>query len=337
MKQVYEFRDGGKEMMALLGGKGANLAEMAKIDLPIPKGIIISTTACNEYFKNDKKLSPVLEEEILRNIRVLEYETGKKFQSPKPLLVSVRSGAPVSMPGMMDTILNLGFNDYVAEKMLEITKDEKFVYTSYLRFVQMFSEIAKGIDRRKFVHLKATNYKAQILESKKIYRDECGEIFPENYRDQILIAVKSIFDSWNNDRAILYRKLHNIDNNMGTAVVIQEMVFGNFNEKSGTGVLFTRNPSTGEDKIFGEVLLNAQGEDIVAGIRTPDNIELLQNSMPDIYNQLVETAKKLEKHNRDMQDIEFTIENSKLFILQTRNGKRTAEASLKIADRKSVV
>ena len=331
MKQVYEFRDGGKEMMALLGGKGANLAEMAKIDLPIPEGIIISTTACNEYFKNDKKLSPVLEEEILRNIRVLEYETGKKFQSPKPLLVSVRSGAPVSMPGMMDTILNLGFNDYVAEKMLEITKDEKFVYTSYLRFVQMFSEIAKGIDRRKFVHLKATDYKAQILESKKIYRDECGEIFPENYRDQILIAVKSIFDSWNNDRAILYRKLHNIDNNMGTAVVIQEMVFGNFNEKSGTGVLFTRNPSTGEDKIFGEVLLNAQGEDIVAGIRTPDNIELLQNSMPDIYNQLVETAKKLEKHNRDMQDIEFTIENSKLFILQTRNGKRTAEASLKIA------
>ena len=331
MKQVYEFRDGGKEMMALLGGKGANLAEMAKIDLPIPEGIIISTTACNEYFKNDKKLSPVLEEEILRNIRVLEYETGKKFQSPKPLLVSVRSGAPVSMPGMMDTILNLGFNDYVAEKMLEITKDEKFVYTSYLRFVQMFSEIAKGIDRRKFVHLKATDYKAQILESKKIYRDECGEIFPENYRDQILIAVKSIFDSWNNDRAILYRKLHNIDNNMGTAVVIQEMVFGNFNEKSGTGVLFTRNPSTGEDKIFGEVLLNAQGEDIVAGIRTPDNIELLKNSMPDIYNQLVETAKKLEKHNRDMQDIEFTIENSKLFILQTRNGKRTAEASLKIA------
>jgi len=331
MKQVYEFRDGGKEMMALLGGKGANLAEMAKIELPIPEGIIISTTACNEYFKNDKKLSPVLEEEILRNIRVLEYETGKKFQSPKPLLVSVRSGAPVSMPGMMDTILNLGFNDYVAEKMLEITKDEKFVYTSYLRFVQMFSEIAKGIDRRKFVHLKATDYKAQILESKKIYRDECGEIFPENYRDQILIAVKSIFESWNNDRAILYRKLHNIDNNMGTAVVIQEMVFGNFNEKSGTGVLFTRNPSTGEDKIFGEVLLNAQGEDIVAGIRTPDNIELLQNSMPDIYNQLVETAKKLEKHNRDMQDIEFTIENSKLFILQTRNGKRTAEASLKIA------
>jgi len=331
MKQVYEFRDGGKEMMALLGGKGANLAEMAKIDLPIPKGIIISTTACNEYFKNDKKLSPVLEEEILRNIRVLEYETGKKFQSPKPLLVSVRSGAPVSMPGMMDTILNLGFNDYVAEKMLEITKDEKFVYTSYLRFVQMFSEIAKGIDRRKFVHLKATDYKAQILESKKIYRDECGEIFPENYRDQILIAVKSIFESWNNDRAILYRKLHNIDNNMGTAVVIQEMVFGNFNEQSGTGVLFTRTPSTGEDKIFGEVLLNAQGEDIVAGIRTPDNIELLKNSMPDIYNQLVETAKKLEKHNRDMQDIEFTIENSKLFILQTRNGKRTAEASLKIA------
>ncbi len=331
MKQVYEFKDGGKEMVALLGGKGANLAEMAKINLPIPKGIIISTTACNEYFKNDKKLSTVLEEEILTNIRVLEYETGKKFQSTKPLLVSVRSGAPVSMPGMMDTILNLGFNDYVAEKMLEITKDEKFVYTSYLRFVQMFSEIAKGINRKKFMHLKATDYKAQIVESKNIYREECGEIFPENYKDQILIAVKSIFDSWNNDRAILYRKLHNIDNNMGTAVVIQEMVFGNFNDKSGTGVLFTRNPSTGENKIFGEVLLNAQGEDIVAGIRTPENIELLKSSMPNIYNELVDTVKKLEKHNRDMQDVEFTIENSKLYILQTRNGKRTAEASLKIA------
>ena len=331
MKQVYEFKDGGKEMVALLGGKGANLAEMAKIDLPIPKGIIISTTACNDYFKNDKKLSFVLEEEILRNIRVLEYETGKKFQSAKPLLVSVRSGAPVSMPGMMDTILNLGFNDYVAEKMLEITKDEKFVYTSYLRFVQMFSEIAKGINRKKFMHLKATDYKAQIIESKNIYREECGEMFPENYKAQILIAVKSIFDSWNNDRAILYRKLHNIDNNMGTAVVIQEMVFGNFNDKSGTGVLFTRNPSTGENKIFGEVLLNAQGEDIVAGIRTPDNIELLKTSMPNIYNELADTVKKLEKHNRDMQDVEFTIEDSKLYILQTRNGKRTAEASLKIA------
>ena len=331
MKQVYEFRDGGKEMVALLGGKGANLAEMAKIDLPIPKGIIISTTACNDYFNNDKKLSSVLEEEILRNIRVLEYETGKKFQSATPLLVSVRSGAPVSMPGMMDTILNLGFNDYVAEKMLEITKDEKFVYTSYLRFVQMFSEIAKGINRKKFMHLKATDYKAQIIESKNIYREECGEMFPENYKAQILIAVKSIFDSWNNDRAILYRKLHDIDNNMGTAVVIQEMVFGNFNDKSGTGVLFTRNPSTGENKIFGEVLLNAQGEDIVAGIRTPDNIELLKTSMPDIYSELAETVKKLEKHNRDMQDVEFTIENSKLYILQTRNGKRTAEASLKIA------
>ncbi|CKG97902.1 Pyruvate%2C phosphate dikinase [Fusobacterium polymorphum] len=331
MKQVYEFKDGGKEMVALLGGKGANLAEMAKIDLPIPKGIIISTTACNDYFKNDKKLSFVLEEEILRNIRVLEYETGKKFQSAKPLLVSVRSGAPVSMPGMMDTILNLGFNDYVAEKMLEITKDEKFVYTSYLRFVQMFSEIAKGINRKKFMHLKATDYKAQIIESKNIYREECGEMFPENYKAQILIAVKSIFDSWNNDRAILYRKLHNIDNNMGTAVVIQEMVFGNFNDKSGTGVLFTRNPSTGEDKIFGEVLLNAQGEDIVAGIRTPDNIEVLKIFMPNIYNELVDTVKRLEKHNRDMQDVEFTIEDSKLYILQTRNGKRTAEASLKIA------
>ena len=331
MKQVYEFKDGGKDMLSILGGKGANLDEMSKIGLSIPNGIIISTTACNKYFEEDKKINNILEEEIFSKLRVLEYETGKKFQSENPLLVSVRSGAPVSMPGMMDTILNLGFNDYVAAKLIQITKDEKFVYSSYLRFVQMFSEIAKGIDRKKFLHLKSTSYIEQIEESKKIYTDECGEIFPENFQNQILIAVKSIFDSWNNERAILYRKLHNIDDNMGTAVVIQEMVFGNYNDKSGTGVLFTRNPSTGENKIFGELLLNAQGEDIVAGIRTPDNIELLKETMPNIYEELSETAKKLEQHNKDMQDIEFTIENGKLFILQTRNGKRTAEASLKIA------
>ena len=331
MKQVYEFKDGGKDMLSILGGKGANLAEMSKIGLSIPNGIIISTTACNKYFEEDKKINNILEEEIFSKLRVLEYETGKKFQSENPLLVSVRSGAPVSMPGMMDTILNLGFNDYVAAKLIQITKDEKFVYSSYLRFVQMFSEIAKGIDRKKFLHFKSTSYIEQIEESKKIYTDECGEIFPENFQNQILIAVKSIFDSWNNERAILYRKLHNIDDNMGTAVVIQEMVFGNYNDKSGTGVLFTRNPSTGENKIFGELLLNAQGEDIVAGIRTPDNIELLKETMPNIYEELSETAKKLEQHNKDMQDIEFTIENGKLFILQTRNGKRTAEASLKIA------
>ncbi len=331
MKQVYEFKDGGKDMLSILGGKGANLAEMSKIGLSIPNGIIISTTACNKYFEEDKKINNILEEEIFSKLRVLEYETGKKFQSENPLLVSVRSGAPISMPGMMDTILNLGFNDYVAAKLIQITKDEKFVYSSYLRFVQMFSEIAKGIDRKKFLHLKSTSYIEQIEESKKIYTDECGEIFPENFQNQILIAVKSIFDSWNNERAILYRKLHNIDDNMGTAVVIQEMVFGNYNDKSGTGVLFTRNPSTGENKIFGELLLNAQGEDIVAGIRTPDNIELLKETMPNIYEELSETAKKLEQHNKDMQDIEFTIENGKLFILQTRNGKRTAEASLKIA------
>lgn len=331
MKQVYEFKDGGKDMLSILGGKGANLAEMSKIGLSIPNGIIISTTACIKYFEEDKKINNILEEEIFSKLRVLEYETGKKFQSENPLLVSVRSGAPVSMPGMMDTILNLGFNDYVAAKLIQITKDEKFVYSSYLRFVQMFSEIAKGIDRKKFLHLKSTSYIEQIEESKKIYTDECGEIFPENFQNQILIAVKSIFDSWNNERAILYRKLHNIYDNMGTAVVIQEMVFGNYNDKSGTGVLFTRNPSTGENKIFGELLLNAQGEDIVAGIRTPDNIELLKETMPNIYKELSETAKKLEQHNKDMQDIEFTIENGKLFILQTRNGKRTAEASLKIA------
>ena len=331
MKQVYEFKEGGKEMIPILGGKGGNLSEMVKIGLPIPYGIIVSTTACNQFFKDGKELSESLKEEILKNIQILESTTGKKIQSDNPLLVSVRSGAPISMPGMMDTILNVGFNDDVAQKMLEITGDEDFVYSSYLRFVQMFSEITEGIERKRFMELKSDNYKDQIKEGKQIYKDECGKEFPEKFEDQIFRAVKAIFNSWNNDRAILYRKLNNIDNNMGTAVIIQEMVFGNLNEKSGTGVLFTRNPSTGKDEIFGEVLLNAQGEDIVAGIRTPDDINLLKTTMPIIYDELVKTTKKLEKHNKDMQDIEFTIENSKLFILQTRNGKRTPEASLKIA------
>ena len=331
MKQVYEFKEGGKEMIPILGGKGGNLSEMVKIGLPIPYGIIVSTTACNQFFKDGKELSESLKEEILKNIQILESTTGKKIQSDNPLLVSVRSGAPISMPGMMDTILNVGFNDDVAQKMLDITGDEDFVYSSYLRFVQMFSEITEGIERKRFMELKSDNYKDQIKEGKQIYKDECGKEFPEKFEDQIFRAVKAIFNSWNNDRAILYRKLNNIDNNMGTAVIIQEMVFGNLNEKSGTGVLFTRNPSTGKDEIFGEVLLNAQGEDIVAGIRTPDDINLLKTTMPIIYDKLVKTTKKLEKHNKDMQDIEFTIENSKLFILQTRNGKRTPEASLKIA------
>lgn len=331
MKQVYEFKEGGKEMIPILGGKGGNLSEMVKIGLPIPYGIIVSTTACNQFFKDGKELSESLKEEILKNIQILESTTGKKIQSDNPLLVSVRSGAPISMPGMMDTILNVGFNDDVAQKMLDITGDEDFVYSSYLRFVQMFSEITEGIERKRFMELKSDNYKDQIKEGKQIYKDECGKEFPEKFEDQIFRAVKAIFNSWNNDRAILYRKLNNIDNNMGTAVIIQEMVFGNLNEKSGTGVLFTRNPSTGKDEIFGEVLLNAQGEDIVAGIRTPDDINLLKTTMPIIYDELVKTTKKLEKHNKDMQDIEFTIENSKLFILQTRNGKRTPEASLKIA------
>lgn len=331
MKRVYDFYEGGKEMKDILGGKGANLAEMTKIGLPIPEGIIISTDACRDYFKNNKKIDDNLKEEITKKLVYLENQCGKKFQSSRPLLVSVRSGAPISMPGMMDTILNLGFNDFVAEKMKETIKDERFIYESYARFIQMFSEIAKKIDRKKFEDISYNNYYELINKSKNIYKEECGEDFPENYLDQILIAVNSIFDSWNNERAILYRKLHNIDDKMGTAVVIQEMVFGNFNDCSGTGVLFTRNPSNGKNEIFGEFLLNAQGEDIVAGIRTPESIKNLSIKLPNIFNQLKEIAKKLEKHNKDMQDIEFTIENSKLYILQTRNGKRTAEASLKIA------
>ena len=213
MKQVYEFKEGGKEMIPILGGKGGNLSEMVKIGLPIPYGIIVSTTACNQFFKDGKELSESLKEEILKNIQILESTTGKKIQSDNPLLVSVRSGAPISMPGMMDTILNVGFNDDVAQKMLEITGDEDFVYSSYLRFVQMFSEITEGIERKRFMELKSDNYKDQIKEGKQIYKDECGKEFPEKFEDQIFRAVKAIFNSWNNDRAILYRKLNNIDNN----------------------------------------------------------------------------------------------------------------------------
>lgn len=235
------------------------------------------------------------------------------------------------MPGMMDTILNLGFNDEVARKFIAICGDEDFVYTSYARFIQMFSEIARGIERKKFEKIEYSNKVDLIKKSKDLYKEETGEDFPEDYKEQILIAVNSIFRSWNNERAILYRKLNNIDDNMGTAVVIQEMVFGNFNEKSGTGVVFSRNPSSGEDELYGEYLMKAQGEDIVAGIRTPQDISKLKDISAELYTELYDIAKKLEKHNKDMQDIEFTIEDNKIHILQTRNGKRTATSAVKIA------
>ncbi len=343
MKKVYAFNEGGKDLINILGGKGGNLSEMKKIGLPIPEGIIVSTTACKEFFKDGRKITPELESEILEKLEYLQEVTGKRFEGENPLLVSVRSGAPVSMPGMMDTILNLGMNDNTAEKMIAIFKDKVFVYELYCRFIQMFSDIVMGIEKEHFFKLKEEffaerkdedkieTYKMVIKASKELYKKETGKDFPESPKDQLFMAVNAIFNSWENDRAILYRKINGIDDSMGTAVVIQEMVFGNLNEISGTGVAFSRNPSNGEKEVFGEYLLKAQGEDIVAGIRTPEPISKLKEQLPEIYDQFIKLAKVLEDHNRDMQDIEFTIENGKLYLLQTRNGKRSPYAAVKIA------
>ncbi|WP_294664481.1 PEP/pyruvate-binding domain-containing protein, partial [uncultured Fusobacterium sp.] len=343
MKKVYAFNEGGKDLINILGGKGGNLSEMKKIGLPIPEGIIVSTTACKEFFKDGKKITKELENEILEKLEYLQEVTGKRFEGENPLLVSVRSGAPVSMPGMMDTILNLGMNDNTAEKMIAIFKDKVFVYELYSRFIQMFSDIVMGIEKEHFFKLKEEffaerkdedkieTYKMIIKASKELYKKETGKDFPESPKEQLFMAVNAIFNSWENDRAILYRKINGIDDAMGTAVVIQEMVFGNLNEISGTGVAFSRNPSNGDKEVFGEYLLKAQGEDIVAGIRTPEPISKLKEQLPEIYDQFIKLAKVLEDHNKDMQDIEFTIENGKLYLLQTRNGKRSPYAAVKIA------
>lgn len=343
MKRVYGFNEGGKELIDILGGKGGNLAEMKRIGLPIPEGIIVSTTACKEFFRDGKKITPELEKEILEKLEYLQDVTGKKFEGDNPLLVSVRSGAPISMPGMMDTILNLGLNDITAEKLSKIFNDEIFVYELYTRFIQMFSEIVMGIEKELFFSLKENlfkerkdenkidTYKLIIKKSKELYKEKTGLDFPKSAKEQLFMAVNAIFNSWDNDRAILYRKINNIDDSMGTAVVIQEMVFGNRNDISGTGVAFSRNPSSGENELFGEYLLKAQGEDIVAGIRTPEPIAKLKDQLPKIYDEFAKLAKVLENHNKDMQDIEFTIENGKLYLLQTRNGKRSPYAAVKIA------
>ena len=343
MKRVYGFNEGGKELIDILGGKGGNLAEMKRIGLPIPEGIIVSTTACKEFFRDSKKITPELEKEILEKLEYLQEVTGKRFEGDNPLLVSVRSGAPISMPGMMDTILNLGLNDVTAEKMSKIFNDEIFVHELYTRFIQMFSEIVMGIEKELFFSLKEKlfverkdepkidTYKLVIKKSKELYKEKTGLNFPESAKEQLFMAVNAIFNSWENERAILYRKINGIDDSMGTAVVIQEMVFGNRNDKSGTGVAFSRNPSNGENELFGEYLLKAQGEDIVAGIRTPEPIARLHEQLPEIYDEFARLAKVLENHNKDMQDIEFTIEDGKLYLLQTRNGKRSPYAAVKIA------
>ena len=345
---VYNFKDGNKEMKSLLGGKGANLAEMVNIGLNVPPGFTVTTEACIEYYERNKEIWQELIEEIEEKLKVLENESGKTFGGGEnPLLVSVRSGSVFSMPGMMDTILNLGLNDVTVEKISKNTGNERFAYDSYRRFIQMFSDVAMGIPKSRFewvlenmkkdkgiendVDLDADDLKSLVLKYKEIYVNEHGKEFPQDPKDQLISAVKAVFDSWENPRAKIYRDLNGISHKLGTAVNIQSMVFGNTGDKSGTGVAFTRNPSTGENRVFGEFLINAQGEDVVAGIRTPQSIDELNRIMPGIYEQFIDTTKILENHYKDMQDIEFTIENEKLFILQTRNGKRTAKAAVNIA------
>lgn len=346
-KLVYAFNKGTKEMKALLGGKGANLAEMCSLGLPVPNGFTISTTACKHY-QAHKELSNNLLAEIQSELQQLEKISGKNFgDEHNPLLVSVRSGAVFSMPGMMDTILNLGLNDSTVKALSQSTNNPRFAYDSYRRFIQMFADVVMNIPRHKFEHILETiktkkgytfdtdltieDLQYIVDQFKHIYKKEKGSDFPTDPQEQLIMAVEAVFSSWDNPRAKVYRDLHNISHTLGTAVNIQEMVFGNTGNTSGTGVAFTRNPSTGEPVLFGEFLLNAQGEDVVAGIRTPESIERLQEMMPLVYEEFVRIANLLENHYGDMQDIEFTIENGQLFILQTRNGKRTAQAALKIA------
>ena len=347
-KYVYLFSEGNAEMRNLLGGKGANLAEMTNIGIPVPQGFTITTEACIKYYDDGKKISKEIIEQIDKHVDKLEEMTGKKLGSvEKPLLVSVRSGARASMPGMMDTILNLGLNDKTVEAVSRLTNNERFAYDSYRRFIQMFSDVVMGIEKKKFeailddekqakgakfdTDLNASDLKVIVNKFKALYLKEMGKEFPQDPKDQLIEAVTAVFRSWDNPRAIVYRRLNDIPGDWGTAVNVQSMVFGNMGETSGTGVAFTRNPATGEKKIFGEYLINAQGEDVVAGIRTPQPITRLEQDLPECYKQFMDIAKKLENHYRDMQDMEFTIEQGKLYFLQTRNGKRTAQAALKIA------
>lgn len=347
-KYVYLFTEGNAKMKELLGGKGANLAEMTGLGIPIPQGFTVTTEACNKYYVDGRVLAEEVKEEIRRSMDKIEEATGKKFGgSENPLLVSVRSGARASMPGMMDTILNLGLNDETVEVVANETGNPRFAYDSYRRFIQMFSDVVMEVEKKHFEHimdrmkkakgvhldtdLTADDLKELVKQFKEFYRQEKGDDFPQDPEAQLIESVTAVFRSWDNPRANVYRRLNDIPYSWGTAVNVQSMVFGNKGETSGTGVAFSRNPSTGEKKIFAEYLMNAQGEDVVAGIRTPNPIEELQVQMPEVYDQFVSIVEKLESHYRDMQDMEFTIEEGKLFFLQTRNGKRTAQAALKIA------
>ena len=348
MKYVYSFHEGNKDMKNTLGGKGANLAEMIRIGLPVPSGFTVSTTACLKYYEDNKILNEEIIHQIYEKLEELEKRSGKRLgDSTNPLLVSVRSGAPTSMPGMMDTILNLGMNDLVCDGIANMTQNKRFAYDSYRRFIQMYADVVMNFPKEDFLDLfdKIKEEKNVIDDTdltaddllyiiniyKEQYKRHAGSDFPQDPKIQLIEAVKAVFRSWNNDRAITYRKLNDIPNNLGTAVNIQEMVYGNKGKTSGTGVAFTRNPATGEKHLFGEYLINAQGEDVVAGIRTPKSIETLKNVMPEVYEEFKRICDILEKHYKDMQDMEFTIEDKKLFMLQTRNGKRTAQAAIKIA------
>ncbi|HHU89790.1 MAG TPA: pyruvate, phosphate dikinase [Clostridiaceae bacterium] len=348
VKYVYLFSEGNASMRNLLGGKGANLAEMTDLGLPVPRGFTVTTEACTRYYNDGRKIEKDIEDQIYEYLTKMEQVVEKQFGNPdNPLLVSVRSGARASMPGMMDTILNLGLNDVVVEGLAKLTNNPRFAYDSYRRFIQMFSDVVMGIEKTNFDHLLETmkdkkgaeldtdldadDLKKLVGQYKDLYKKEKGAEFPQDPKEQLIKAVEAVFRSWNNPRAIYYRRMNDIPSEWGTAVNVQEMVYGNMGEDSGTGVAFTRNPSTGDKKLYGEFLMNAQGEDVVAGIRTPQSIDHLRDINPEVYNQFVEIAEKLEKHYRDMQDMEFTIERGKLFMLQTRNGKRTAQAALKIA------
>lgn len=347
-KYVYFFGEGKKEMKKLLGGKGADLSEMTNMGLPVPYGFTITTEVCNLFYDLGKSYPESLEEQIEENLKKLEEKMGMVFGDEKnPLLVSVRSGAAISMPGMMDTVLNLGLNDKTIIALMEKTKNERFGWDSYRRFVQMFGSVVMDVEHDKFeealqskkdkknikfdTELTAEDLKELVEDYKKIIKEAKGKNFPQDPREQLKMAVDAVFDSWNNKRAVSYRNLHDIPHNIGTAVNVQAMVFGNMGQDSGTGVAFTRNPATGEDKFYGEYLMNAQGEDVVAGIRTPRHISELKEEMPEIYKQLIDIRKKLEEHYKDMQDVEFTIQEGKLYMLQTRTGKRTAAAALQVA------
>jgi len=347
-KYVYFFGEGKKEMKKLLGGKGANLSEMTNIGLPVPYGFTITTEVCNLFYDLGKKYPEGLENQIDENLKKLEDKIGMVFGDEKnPLLVSVRSGAAISMPGMMDTVLNLGLNDKTIIALIKKTKNERFSWDSYRRFIQMFGNVVMGIKHDRFeealqskkdkknikfdTELTAEDLKEIVEDYKKIIKEVKGKSFPQDPREQLKMSIDAVFGSWNNKRAVSYRNIHGIPHNIGTAVNVQAMVFGNMGQDSGTGVAFTRNPATGEDKFYGEYLMNAQGEDVVAGIRTPKHISKLKEEMPEVYKQLIDIRKKLEEHYKDMQDVEFTIQEGKLYMLQTRTGKRTAAAALQVS------